>query len=316
MAQLYWPRFFIASNGYARLELSYSAMISKIFGSLRKPPEADEVWAVFEEYAKNCLAVLYEHEGVWWAQFDTSQKYLPRFKTVRDEKSPTPPSGMMERHRVAYLAWKASNSLANESFRKSSADFGTFLQGRGGVGIGEGIGDGVGKKPSRAKKPREVPTKTEQAKSRHSEFKGALGEYWQAKNPGVEMPWGPAEGRNLEMWLRESPQTTVEQFKGFLRNRFRSEVNHAERPSRWISGITSYAAGPLNKFKQPMANGGSNGNGKPNRSEEIANSTLEVLARRGIVATQPDSGVRTIDARPELDAGRPRTDALALVRNL
>jgi len=142
IAQLYWPRFFVASNGYARLELSYVSIISKIFGSFQKAPEASIVWEVFEEYSKNCLAVLYEYEGVWWAQFDTSAKYLPRFKTVRDEKSPSPPREVMEKHRLAYLEWKSSNSIANESFRKSPEDFGTFLMERRGVGVGVGVGIG------------------------------------------------------------------------------------------------------------------------------------------------------------------------------
>lgn len=141
IAQLYWPRFFVASNGYARLELSYVSIISKIFGSFQQAPEASAIWGVFEEYSKNCLAILYEHEGVWWAQFDTSAKYLPRFKTVRDEKSPIPPPEVMEKHRAAYLAWKSSNSIANESFRKSSEDFGMFLMERRGVGVGEGVGE-------------------------------------------------------------------------------------------------------------------------------------------------------------------------------
>ena len=65
------------------------------------------------------------------------------------------------------------------------------------------------------------------------------------------MPWGPAEGRNLEMWLRESPNTTIEQFTGFLRNRFRSDVNHSERPSRWIGNITNFASGPIDKYGKP-----------------------------------------------------------------
>jgi hypothetical protein len=105
-------------------------------------------------------------------------------------------------------------------------------------------------KHSRAKAAR--GKKTELAKSRHAEFKAAILRYWESKNPGVEMPWGPAEGRNLEMWLRESPNTTIEQFTAYLRNRFRSEVNHAERPSRWIGNVTNFAAGPLNEFGKPI----------------------------------------------------------------
>ena len=42
-------------------------------------------------------------------------------------------------------------------------------------------------KPSRAKR---VATKTEAQKTRHAEFKAAIGKYWDSRNPGVEMPWG------------------------------------------------------------------------------------------------------------------------------
>lgn len=108
------------------------------------------------------------------------------------------------------------------------------------------------KTPSRAKKLHEGPTKTDIAKTRHAEFKAAIGEYWVSRNT-IEMPWGPAEGRNLEMWLRQTPNTTLEQFKALLRNRFRSEVNHSERPSRWIGNVTGFATGPLDKFGRPKA---------------------------------------------------------------
>jgi hypothetical protein len=37
-----------------------------------------------------------------------------------------------------------------------------------------------------------------------------------------------------------------------LRNRHKSEVNHAERPRVWLSRITDYANGPLDRFGQPM----------------------------------------------------------------
>jgi hypothetical protein len=113
-------------------------------------------------------------------------------------------------------------------------------------------------KPS-AKKKTSRGTMTEEIKSRHAEFKGAIEKYWLAKNTGVEMPWGPAEGRNLAMWLKESPTTTVEQFTFWLRNRFKSEVNHTERPSRWITNVTNFAAGPIDRFGKSLgSNGGKN----------------------------------------------------------
>jgi uncharacterized protein YdaU (DUF1376 family) len=121
-------------------------------------------------------------------------------------------------------------------------------------------------KPSRAKTAR--GTKTAEAKSRHAEFKNAIGQYWESKNPGVEMPWGPAEGRNLEMWLKESPNTSLPQFKDFLRNRFRSAVNHTERPSRWIGNVTNFAGGPLDKFGHPV-NGA-----QPPKADPLAGMTF------------------------------------------
>jgi uncharacterized protein YdaU (DUF1376 family) len=134
-------------------------------------------------------------------------------------------------------------------------------------------------KPSRVKTPREEPTKSELVKKRHAEFKEKIKQYWEYKNPGVEMPWGPAEGRQLAMWLAESPQTSVEQFAGFLRNRARSEVNHAERPSRWVGNVTSYANGALDTFKQPK-NGALNGK-QVGRTEKTLSAGAE--AARDII---------------------------------
>jgi hypothetical protein len=106
-------------------------------------------------------------------------------------------------------------------------------------------------KPSRAKE-REGPTKTGLPKSRHAEFKTAISAYWKSKNPDDEMPWGPAEGKALRSWLSESPNTTLDQFKKYLRHRYKSDVNHLERPSIWIRNITSFAAGPLDRYGKPM----------------------------------------------------------------
>jgi hypothetical protein len=105
-------------------------------------------------------------------------------------------------------------------------------------------------KPSRAKAARATKdsTKTALAKTRHDEFKSIIAEYWDSKNKGVQMPWDGREGKNLEMFLRAAPHITAEQFRGFLRNRFKSEVNHGERASQWIAWVTNYAAGPMDRF--------------------------------------------------------------------
>ena len=103
------------------------------------------------------------------------------------------------------------------------------------------------------------PIKTEETKTRHAEFKESIKKYWIAKNPGVEMPWGPSEGKNLAMWLKESPTTTVEQFTLWLRNRFKSDVNHTDRPSRWIGNVTKFANGAIDQYGNlKNGNGGKN----------------------------------------------------------
>lgn len=139
------------------------------------------------------------------------------------------------------------------------------------------------------------PGKWDIAKARHREFKAAIGLYWNSANPSVEMPWGPVEGRELEMWLRGSPTTTVEQFTGYLRNRFKSKANHTDRPSLWIRHVTSYATEPLNKFRQPQSMTGGN-NGKPEQTLSSAQRLDEKL-RREAMGEQEVGGGRIDETR-------------------
>jgi hypothetical protein len=158
-------------------------------------------------------------------------------------------------------------------------------------------------KHSRAKAAR--GKKTEAAKSRHAEFKAAILRYWESKNPGVEMPWGPAEGRNLEMWLRETPNTTLEQFMGYLRNRFKSEVNHTERPSRWIGNITNFAARPIDKYGkslQESTNVGSDKN-QPSPAKQRVDGARRVLAEIAIERGLYDPA--GADGRPDAQVPQP-----------
>ena len=139
MAQLYWPRFFLAANGLARIELSYKSLVSRVFGNFQKIPTSSEIWGIFREYEANFLAVLYESsDGSWWCQFSTSEKFLPKYKKTRDEMSPAPSFEMMEAHRSGYLLWKKSKSFQNQSFQKLSETFSS-------EGVGIGVGIGVGK---------------------------------------------------------------------------------------------------------------------------------------------------------------------------
>ncbi len=144
----------------------------------------------------------------------------------------------------------------------------------------------ISEKPSRAKEraTKDQPTKTALADARHAEFKEAIRVYWKTKNE-IDMPWGPAEGKQLSMWLREAPHITLEQFRGFLRNRFRSDVNHGERPCQWIRWITSYGPGPTDRFKNTA--GGENGQGKQGAVRESVtaqrlHATRLAIAKEGV----------------------------------
>jgi hypothetical protein len=116
-------------------------------------------------------------------------------------------------------------------------------------------------KPSRAKKARAAkdgPTKTDLANGRHAEFKGLIEKYWNSVNLDIAMPWDGQEGRNLEIWLRGNPGVTAQQFRRFLYNRSKSDVNQGDRPGLWVRSMTSYARGPIDRFKNTAT-----GNGVP-----------------------------------------------------
>jgi uncharacterized protein YdaU (DUF1376 family) len=143
-------------------------------------------------------------------------------------------------------------------------------------------------KPSRGKPRAKDPNcKTAKAQSRHDEFKKAVKKYWDHKNPGIQMPWDGREGKHLEMFLRAAPQITIAQFRGFLKNRAKSEVNHGERPSQWIDWVTSYSAGPMDKFGKTITNGGTNGASNPSPAKQRVDGArrklAEIAVERGLL---------------------------------
>lgn len=133
-------------------------------------------------------------------------------------------------------------------------------------------------------------TKTALAETRHAEFKAALKAYWESKNPGIEMPWDGAEGKQLGMWLKSSPTVSIEQFTGWLRNRFRSDVIHTERPSRWILNVTNFANGPVDRYNKPLTGGNSHASGKQHRSEEDL-QRLRAITEQAVAAASRNSAV-------------------------
>jgi hypothetical protein len=135
-------------------------------------------------------------------------------------------------------------------------------------------------KPSRGK--REGKTKTEVVNEKHQACKEVIREYWKSKNPKDEMPWDGAEGKALAMFLSSSPDVTPERLRELLRYRYGSDVNHSERPSKWIRNALHYANGRLDRFGKPLRGG----NGKIDRAIDAAARVIaEIESGSG-----PDAG--------------------------
>jgi hypothetical protein len=153
LAQLYWPRLYSAANGYGRLELHLPSIISRCFRTFHQPPTEGQLWAIFEEYVANYLAMPYRADGHFWLLFMTEDKYLKNYKTHEDEQSPAPSKASVDKFKKQYTEWKSNrpesqspNGFTNlsEIFQKSFGELSEeFSHGIGvGVGVGEGKGDG------------------------------------------------------------------------------------------------------------------------------------------------------------------------------
>jgi hypothetical protein len=144
-------------------------------------------------------------------------------------------------------------------------------------------------KPSRAKaRATKEPSKTALHKTRHAEFKEAVRIYWKTKNE-IDMPWGPAEARQLDRVLKESPYMTIDIFRAMLRNRYKSSVNHGDRPSQWLFYIASYGPGPVNQFKntaQEVTNGTNHSSPAKERLHDNRLALAKAAVKRGWI--KPD----------------------------
>jgi hypothetical protein len=269
IAQLYWPRFFLAANSCARIELSYKSLVSRVFGNFQKVPTSSEIWAIFREYEANYLAVLYETEGgAWWCQFATSEKYLPKYKKTRDNLSPAPPADAMDEYRFGYLKWKKSKSFQNQSFQKLPESFSSE-----GVGIGVGVGEGTGvkQKPSAKGKPSQV--KDERNSSFMQDFRKAFEHI-----NHIPAPWDEQEAGILSRWLKKNATITREQWQNILRHRRASPINQTAPLSRWMPLALSWLEGMADEWGNRLdeqgnriTGGKGNGATKPSPNKQDRN---------------------------------------------
>lgn len=173
-AQLHFPRLLVASNGYGRIEMSYSKIISTVYGNFKKKPTNDEIKRWLYEYFENFLLFVYRaNDGSVWGQWDVPGTMLPKYKREECKRSPSPDESALAAYRASYVASrrvkyaahddvidfsdisKKTDKLQNyfqntsetsEALPNSSEVFQNVSarEERRGVGIGTGIGVGIG----------------------------------------------------------------------------------------------------------------------------------------------------------------------------
>src|ERR1039458_3235525 len=148
VARLHFPWLLVASNGFGRLEVNYNAIVARVYQALRQKPTQADLFGWVQEYHSAGLLFLYQCGGQCWGVWDTRPELLPRFKTARDRRSPTPPE-------PDFSDWKRLRIEQNRDVPKSITNISEILpqdygnaseafRSGGGIGIGIGVGTGVG----------------------------------------------------------------------------------------------------------------------------------------------------------------------------
>jgi hypothetical protein len=128
---------------------------------------------------------------------------------------------------------------------------------------------------------------------RHVSCKEAIFAYYRSKNEGDDPDWEGREGKALGMFLQANPKLTAEGMRRLLEHRSRSEVNHSERPGKWIPSVSGYRNGPLDKYGKPLALKG-NGNGHGKQDHLIAMlEQLEAEDQAGVIGDGALTGSST-----------------------
>lgn len=146
-AKMAWPWFWCAGNTAGRMELSYKNFRTGPFRQFQKPPTEKQFWEWVSEFHNAFLLYVYEANGQAWGHWNVLARYLPKYTTHADRRTPAPPVR-------EFLAWQESyqQSKTNELSAKCTIfnlsakltdpekSFPVLP-----VGIGNGIGVGVGK---------------------------------------------------------------------------------------------------------------------------------------------------------------------------
>jgi hypothetical protein len=126
-ARYAWPYLWTASNTLGRIELNYHRVVGRAFSRFQHVPTEDEFWGWIREFQAAYLLFVYEVNGSYWGQWETSEKFLPRHKLAADLESPKPDHAAFSAWRDEYIQLKqAKNStkpIAATNFKNASETF-------------------------------------------------------------------------------------------------------------------------------------------------------------------------------------------------
>lgn len=163
-AQLHWPRFYLASDGFGRLEINYAKIVGRAYSTFNPIPDQEEIYGYIREYSDRYLLFIYEGNGQQWGQWDTRPEFLPRYKTSQDRRSPIPDVRQFQE-------WKSRYVVDCSSFPKCFGNFSPRVETfPSGVGVGGGVGIGVGVGENHTQKPPRVLISDSKPSGRFEEF--------------------------------------------------------------------------------------------------------------------------------------------------
>lgn len=92
--------------------------------------------------------------------------------------------------------------------------------------------------------------------ARFEVFRVEIFKFWSGVNAEVpaagQCPWGIKDQAALLALLQVSPDLDVVKFRALLTARARSEVTPSDPPRNWLADLKKFAAGPLDRYKQPL----------------------------------------------------------------
>jgi hypothetical protein len=103
-----------------------------------------------------------------------------------------------------------------------------------------------------------------------------LKKYWDHLNPHLPFDMSGSDGNAIMQFLKKHREWTQPMWRQALRNRAKSEIVKSDPIYRWMSSLDRFFDSPLDRYSQPMPNGGG-ANGKA-VGVEVANSAAREAA--------------------------------------